>query len=113
MGAALEVLPRLYAEVEAGRRARFGFVFIDADKVNSWGYFDWAVRMCGPGACVFVDNVVRSGSLANEHVVKDREWVLGSRKVVEMAGKDERVEAVVLQTVGEKTYDGFMMAVVK
>jgi hypothetical protein len=33
--------------------------------------------------------------------------------VIENAGKDVRVEAVVLQVVGEKNYDGILMAIVK
>jgi hypothetical protein len=30
-----------------------------------------------------------------------------------MVGKDDRVDGMVLQTVGEKSYDGMLMAVVK
>jgi hypothetical protein len=39
--------------------------------------------------------------------------VVGARKVVENIGKDDRLEGVVMQTVGEKSYDGFLLAVVK
>lgn len=36
-----------------------------------------------------------------------------AREVIEKAGKDPRVEATLMQTVSEKNYDGFLMAVVK
>lgn len=60
-GAGLEVLQRLKDEVQRDERARFGFVFIDADKTNNWPYFDMAIDMCEKGASIVVDNVVRSG----------------------------------------------------
>lgn len=112
LGPGVEVLPRLLEEVRAGRRERFDMVFIDADKVNNWGYFDLAVQMCRPGACVIVDNVVRRGFLADAEKAKTDVMVEGSRRVVENAGKDPRVDAVVIQLVGEKNYDGFLVATV-
>jgi len=58
-----------------------------------------------------VDNVVRQlleigavGPAAKDDKVEN---------LVESIGKDERVEAVVTQTVGAKDYDGFLVAVVK
>jgi predicted O-methyltransferase YrrM len=88
-------------------------VFIDADKEHGWDYYDFAVRMCRSGAVVFVDNVVMKGSLVDEAQVGSNAHVKGSRALVEAVGRDERVDGVVLQTVGEKIYDGFVMAVVK
>ncbi|KAF1809316.1 O-methyltransferas-like protein family 3 [Eremomyces bilateralis CBS 781.70] len=113
VGAGVEVLPRLLEEVKAGKREPFGFVFIDADKQNNWEYFDVAVQLSVPGGTIVVDNVVRRGNLADEELGKQDERIRGSRKVVELAGKDSRVDAVVLQTVGEKGYDGFLLAVVR
>lgn len=113
VGRALDVLPRLRDEVERGEREGFEFVFVDADKENSWAYFDESVRMCRPGACVVVDNVVRKGQIADEEVAERDSRVRGGRVVVENVGKDKRVDAVVMQTVGEKNYDGFLIAVVK
>lgn len=112
LGPGMEVLPRLLEEVKAGKRGTFDMVFIDADKVNNWGYFDLAVQMARPGACIIVDNVVRRGMLADEEAAKTNVNVQGSRKVVENAGKDSRVDAVVIQLVGEKNYDGFLVATV-
>ena len=36
--------------------------------------------------------------------------VLGTRELVELVGNEPRVEATVLQTVGAKGYDGFLIA---
>ncbi|EON69388.1 hypothetical protein W97_08648 [Coniosporium apollinis CBS 100218] len=112
LGSGLEVLPRLRKEVEEGRRERYGFVFIDADKQNNWSYFDESVKMCVPGACIVVDNVVRKGQLADEEAAESDPKVKGSQTVVKNVGKDERVDGIVMQTVGEKGYDGFLIAVV-
>ncbi|CAD6577067.1 MAG: hypothetical protein ASARMPREDX12_008107 [Alectoria sarmentosa] len=113
LGAGLDVLPRLLDEIRAGERERFGFTFIDADKLNNYNYFDLAVRMSGPRACICVDNIVSKGKLAMEEEAAGNEMVRGARDCVERVGRDERVEGTVLQTVGEKDYDGFLMAVVK
>ena len=113
VGAGVDVLPKLREEVDAGKRERFGFTFIDADKLNNYNYFDWAVKMSRPGACIVVDNVVAKGNLANEEAAKESTMVRGARDVVEQVGMDERVDATVLQTVADKDYDGFLIAAVK
>lgn len=113
LGPGVEVLPKLLEEVKAGKRGTYDLVFIDADKINNWNYFDLAVQMSRPGACIIVDNVVWRGLLADEEEAKRNENVRGSRTVVENAGKDERVDGVVMQMVDEKNYDGFLMAIVK
>ncbi len=110
LGAGLTVLPRLHAEIESGQRERFGFTFIDADKLNNYNYFDWAVRMSVPGACVCVDNIVSKGKLAAEGEAAGNEMVRGARECVERVGRDERVDGTVLQTVGEKDYDGYVVS---
>ena len=60
---------------------------------------------------VYVDNVVRSTIKLG--VVGGEKRDEGAVDVVEMVGNDMRVEAVVIQTIGAKDYDGFLMAVVK
>ncbi|KAF2190685.1 O-methyltransferas-like protein family 3 [Zopfia rhizophila CBS 207.26] len=111
LGPGIEVLPQIAEEVKQGKRGKFQLVFIDADKENNWNYVDAAIGMSEPGACIIVDNVVRKGSLALGNTQDPR--VEGARKVVENIGRDERLDAVVIQTVGEKNYDGFLIAVVK
>ncbi|KAL9063358.1 MAG: hypothetical protein Q9161_009506 [Pseudevernia consocians] len=113
LGAGMDVLPKLHEDIQSGKRERFGFTFVDADKLNNWNYFDWAVKMSVPRACVCVDNVVSKGKLAMEEAAVGNDMVRGARECVERVGRDERVDATVLQTVGEKDYDGFLMAVVR
>ena len=108
LGAGMDMLPRLWEEVEGGERERFGFAFIDADKLNNYHYFDWAVRMSVPGACICVDNIVSKGRLAMEEEAAGNHMVRGARDCVERVGRDGRVEGTVLQTVGEKDYDGYV-----
>jgi predicted O-methyltransferase YrrM len=112
-GAGLDILPKVLSEVREGKRPRFDMTFIDADKVNNWEYFDMAVDMSRPGGCVIVDNVVRQGGLVDPKKAKTDQSVMGSRRVIEMSGKDPRVDSSVLQMVGDKGYDGMLIAVVK
>lgn len=112
VGAGLDVLPAMLAEIKKGTRPPIGFTYIDADKNNNWAYLDLAIQMSSPGALIYVDNIVRRGKLVREAKSDDDEGVYGARLLVENIGKDPRVEAVVQQTVAEKSYDGFLMAVV-
>lgn len=109
VGAALDVLPKLYEQIQRGEKDKLGFTYIDADKINNYAYFDWAVKMSAVGACLYVDNVVRYGKLADAN--SKETGVIGSRQLVEKVGKDKRVDAIVMQTVSGKTYDGYLCAV--
>ena len=125
LGAALDVLPTLMEEIERGERERFDFVFVDADWERQWEYFDWGVRLSkGKGSVVYVDNVVREmiesgivggGILEGERDGEDEKWRKKEEAtdLCKKVGSDERVEGVVMQTVGAKDYDGFLMAIVK
>ena len=111
-GAGVDVLPKIREEVEAGSLEKYDMVFIDADKQNNLNYLNESLRMCRSRALIIVDNVVRKGQLASAEAAEKDERVLGARKVVEAAGKDDRVlSATLMQTVGEKNYDGFLMCV--
>ncbi|MGH9045145.1 MAG: O-methyltransferase [Acidimicrobiales bacterium] len=88
--------------------AQFDFVFIDADKRNTWTYFDAAVGLCRGGALLVVDNLVARGDLV---ATRDPN-AGGMRSFVENVGNDPRVEAVGIQTVGVKGHDGFALALV-
>lgn len=111
-GSAVDILPLLLKEIEEGKRERFGLTFIDADKHNNSIYFDYGVKMSYPGAAVFIDNMVCWGNLVKDDQMDDPH-VEGARRALENVGKDDRVDAVVMQTVSEKNWDGFLMAVVK
>ncbi|MGL3998544.1 O-methyltransferase [Pantoea eucalypti] len=102
-GAALEVLPTLDAP--------FDLIFIDADKVNNPQYLEWAIRLSKPGTVIVGDNTVRGGNVIDS--TSEDPNVLGLRKFVGMISEDERLEATAVQTVGEKGWDGFVIAIVK
>ncbi len=108
----LESLPKIKEEVASGKRPKFSFTFIDADKENNWAYFDYAADLSIPGAAIVVDNVIRKGYIIQEEHITESP-VAGAREVIENAGKDSRVEACLMQTVSEKNYDGFLYAIVK
>ncbi|KAF9698149.1 hypothetical protein EKO04_003667 [Ascochyta lentis] len=110
LGPGVEVLPRIADEVKSGKLGKFQLVFIDADKENNWSYVNTAIQLCESGSCIIVDNVVRRGQLAND---TDNPSIVGARRVVENVGKDDRLDGVVIQTVGDKNYDGFLIAIVK
>jgi predicted O-methyltransferase YrrM len=111
LGPGVDVLPHLAEEIKQGKRDKLDLVFIDADKENNWNYVDLALGMSHPGTLVIVDNVVRQGQLAQADTGNSR--VEGARRVVEKVGQDDRLDGLVLQTVGEKSYDGFLIAIVK
>ncbi|KAF0854748.1 MULTISPECIES: O-methyltransferase [Pantoea] len=102
-GVALEVLPTLDAP--------FDLIFIDADKVNNPHYLEWAIRLSKPGTVIVGDNTVRGGNVIESG--SEDPNVIGLRKFVEMLSEDERLEATAVQTVGEKGWDGFVLAIVK
>ena len=114
LGAGVDVLPKVRKEVEEGKRPKFDFVFIDADKPNNVNYYNEAMLMTHSRGCILVDNVVRRGLLADVEAAQKDDRINGAREVVTAAGKDERLMGTsVIQTVGEKSYDGFLICVLK
>lgn len=106
VGLALDTLPKLAEE----GHAPFDLIFIDADKQNIVGYFEWAIRLSRPGSLIFVDNVVRNGAVVDADSTDSS--VQGVRQFVAAMATETRVTAMALQTVGSKGYDGFVLAVV-
>ena len=112
LGAAIDKLPGIKEEVLSGKRPKFDMAFIDADKLNNTVYYNYAVELCRKGALIIVDNVVRKGRLADDKALESDRNVEGARAVIKRAGKDERVFSTLIQTVGEKSYDGMLLCVV-
>jgi predicted O-methyltransferase YrrM len=102
VGEALETLPKL--------EGPFDLIFIDADKENNAGYFQWALKLSRPGGVIIVDNVVREGKVADPDSAD--EDALGVRRMTDLIAAEPRVSATAIQTVGGKSYDGFLLAVV-
>ena len=88
----------------------FDLVFIDADKVNTPAYFEWALGRTRPGGLIVADNVVRGGSLAD--ATDPDPATQAQRRLPPLAG-DPRVSATTIQTVDSKGYDGFLLALVE
>ncbi|MFI4992459.1 MAG: O-methyltransferase [Solirubrobacterales bacterium] len=111
VGPALETLPELAAE-GAGP---FDMIFIDADKGNYPGYFAWALKLSRPGTVIIGDNVVRDGAILDpdaDDPSGGNETIKGVRRFYELLAAESRVSATAIQTVGDKGYDGFVLALV-
>jgi predicted O-methyltransferase YrrM len=107
VGPALDTLAALAAEA----RDPFDLVFIDADKPRTPEYIEASVALSRPGTLVIVDNVVRSGELANPATTDEK--VKGMQRAVALLARHPRLDATVIQTVGAKGYDGFAVVLVK
>jgi predicted O-methyltransferase YrrM len=105
-GAGIDLLPVLAAE----DGPPLDFTFIDADKPSNPDYFRWALKMTRPGGIIVVDNVVRGGAVVDENGDAS---VQGVRRLAELIHAEPRVDATALQTVGDKGYDGLLIALVK
>lgn len=106
VGSAHETLPQLHAE-GAGP---FDLVFIDADKVSTPAYLEWALKMTQPGSLIIIDNVVRNGAVTDAASTDDS--VRGVRAALDAMAKHPNLIASALQTVGLKGYDGLAFALV-
>lgn len=104
VGRGEDVLPTL-----AGRDP-YDLVFIDADKESNTIYLDWAARLGRPGTVVVLDNIGREGEIVNEDTSDP--MVIGTRAGLQMLSDDPRFDATALQTVGQKGWDGFAVALV-
>ena len=106
IGRALDMLP----SIEREGLGPFDLVFIDADKPNTPDYFKWALRLARIGTLILIDNVVRDGAIADAD--SQDPAVVAMRRVLAMVASEPRVSATVLQTVGEKGYDGLALVLV-
>ena len=105
VGRASDLLDAMQGFVEP-----FDFVFVDADKASSDIYFKAVLTLSHPGTVIIVDNVVRDGKVANAE--SEDEDIRGIRRMTEWLRTQKNVSATAIQTVGGKSYDGFLMAIV-
>lgn len=106
VGSAHETLPQLHA---AGA-GPFDLVFIDADKVSTPAYLEWALKMTQPGSLIIVDNVVRNGAVTDAASTDD--GVRGVRAALDAMAQHPNLITAAIQTVGQKGYDGLAFALV-
>jgi predicted O-methyltransferase YrrM len=100
LGRALDVLPLL--------RGPFDLIFIDADKPNNPSYIRSALELSRPGTVIVGDNVVRGGMIVDPESTDPN--VRGVRSFLEIIAAEPRLTATAIQTVGEKGWDGFILA---
>ena len=105
VGRAADLLDAMQGFVEP-----FDFIFVDADKASSDVYFKAVLTLSHPGTVIIVDNVVRSGKVAD--ATSDDEDIQGIRRMTEWLATQPQISATAIQTVGGKSYDGFLMAIV-
>lgn len=103
VGNALDTLPQLASET-------FDLVFIDADKVNTPAYFEWALKLTRRGSLIIVDNVIRNGNVIDATTTDPN--IQGIRRFNELLASEPRVTATAIQTVGSKGYDGLAVVLV-
>ena len=106
-----KTLPQL-ADEGAGP---FDLIFIDADKANYPGYFEWSLELSRPGTLIIVDNVVRDGAVIDADA-SDPEAQRASRASAASTSwsrAEPRVSATAIQTVGAKGHDGFALMIVE
>jgi len=106
LGAAADSLAQLHKEAAMP----FDLIFIDADKPNNSVYLEWAVKLSRPGSLIICDNVIREGEIVNADSLDSS--VQGTRAMFELISANPRLDATALQTVGNKGYDGFAIALV-
>src|SRR3954468_10875926 len=87
LGRALDTLPRLVEE----KAGPFDLIFIDADKVSTAEYFEWALNLSRPGSLIIVDNVVRDGAVADPTTTDP--GVQGMRRFFTRLASEPRVDA--------------------
>jgi predicted O-methyltransferase YrrM len=99
----------LAAMIDAGV-APFDLVFVDADKPNNTAYLQAALKLTRPGSVLVFDNVVRGGAVTNPASTDPS--VRGTRALFDAIAADPRIDATAIQTVGDKGWDGFLLAIV-
>jgi len=116
VGPALQTLPELVAE----GTGPFDLIFIDADKGNYPGYFEWSLKLSRPGTLIVGDNVVRDGAIldpgAKDPLTGDTDLIRGVRRFYELLAAGVgggSISATAIQTVGDKGYDGFALVIVE
>lgn len=106
VGKASAILSQLIGE----RCKPFDLIFIDADKQSNPEYLGLSLKLSHKGTVIIGDNVVQGGEVANASSTDSA--ALGAREFITTMGSDRSLSATALQTVGEKGYDGFSIALV-
>lgn len=95
------------ALIDAGAEP-FDFVFIDADKPSNPRYIEASLELSKVGTVIVVDNIVRKGAIIDPDPADER--AVGARAAVDLIAEHPRLTATAIQTVGAKSWDGFLLA---
>lgn len=107
VGPAVESMTRLRDE----GAEPFDFIFIDADKPSYPDYLELSLALSAPGTIIVADNIVQGGQVLNPD--SEDASARGLRRFLEQMSREPRLDAVGLQTVGVKGYNGLSFAIVK
>ena len=98
------------AQLAAEGGGPFDLIFIDADKASNAQYLTSTLALARPGTVIVADNVVRGGAVLDRDCADPS--TQGVRRFFDLLAAEPRVSATAIQTVGEKGYDGFALALV-
>ena len=101
IGPAVETLDELLSD---GAEGSFDFAFVDADKENYIGYYEYAIKLLRPGGLVIADNVLWYGKVIDPDIT-DKDTV-AIRAFNQYLKNDTRITLSVIP-IG----DGFTLAV--
>ena len=104
LGPALDALNAMVA----AREEPFDLILIDADRPSYPQFLPLVLSLSRIGTVIVADNVVRKGAVVDP--ASTDAGVLGVRQFNEAVSREPRLDATVIQTVGSKGYDGFMLA---
>lgn len=106
-GKALEILP----EIMESNTEPFDFIFIDADKAPYLEYLKWAIKLGRKGTIIVLNNVVRNGEILNKGTGDPK--VRGVQRLNDYLKECAEADFTIIQTAGEKGYDGMAIGLVK
>jgi predicted O-methyltransferase YrrM len=86
-------------------------IWTQVDEYWAAAYLRAAVELSRSGSMIVVDDVVRGGAVVDADST-DRS-VLGTRALADALAAEPRLDATAVQTVGDKGYDGFVLALVR
>jgi caffeoyl-CoA O-methyltransferase len=85
IGNALQIIPTLPQE--------FDLVFIDADKINYWQYYEMVLPKLISGGCMLIDNVLFNAEVIQQTKSKNAQAIhLFNEKIMQ----DDRIEKVII-----------------
>lgn len=102
-GDAHQSLQKLSLDIDMSLRDPFDFIFIDADKESNLAYTQWALKIGTPDVTIVVDNVIRMGRVVDPGRPEKYEFI-------KFLGENQDLDCTVIQTVGAKGWDGFVLA---